>query len=922
MSEKDDLFRKLTERRRHLSLQLKNPAAAGFWNMVVDKYSDQAHFIYELIQNADDAGATYIRISLQHAGLIFIHNGTVHFSITDPDDEKDRNNIGHLNAITSIGASSKQQGNTIGKFGIGFKSVFQYTDSPYIEDDFFSFRIVDFIVPEAFSFPSERQSGETLFYIPFKNPQSAYPDIEEKLSSLHKPLLFLQSLEEIQWKSESGLSGGYKKSVIRSTHRTINELSLPEEWNFFQNENIYYSFILLEKKTGEESHQEYIHLFSQDIGVLYHQKEETAKGSIGFYANKEGTLRADILSEPAFCFFPTKEKTNLNMMIHAPFLLTDSRESIKFGEDWNKTLIDKLAMLAANSIECLCNPSFCNEKNLVNDNLFQIIPIDKNIFFKKEKGIWKDIHPFASFYERFRQKLKKAPIFLSLSDNYLSATNTRYASEKHISQLFSSEQLVQLTGKQEEEENEWCFYSLYISSNPERNEYVRRSLAYIHENQLIHSLITPQFVADYVSENFIKNQSVEWLQRFYLFLASHKELWSAPGAALRYKPFILCEDGSVKSPYTKDNDVVPRVYLSGGTESGFAAVNPELLTDEKCLRFFESLGLHHPGLLAEIEMIILPYYKEGKISVYDNEQLYTHLNRFVDGFAQFPFQDEKKKMFLHLFRDIPFLPVSDRDGNIRLQTPQATYFDIPVLRTYLENYPESYFLDKRVIEEGFLPEKRESLYEFLLALGVSSGLKIKTKKLEPLKKELIRLELSPKSLRKYDKGSQVIIDKEIEGFENYLENITQERSKAFVDLLIKAIQEQGSFMFGLSLEGEYLYIEKSKHNYTMESVRETSARQALFKTKWLYDTDGNRKSPADIGTSLNLSSVYEKKSSDLFFFLGISHDPTMDNLDEKQRRAVLLVHELEEKGISIEALESQLKNPLFIKSLKDQLKNN
>ena len=212
-SENNPLFQKLTEKRRTLSQQLKNPAAVGFWNMVVDKYSDQAHFIYELLQNADDAKATEVRITLSETQMIFIHNGTVPFSISDPDNEAERRNIGHLNAITSIGASTKQDGNTIGKFGVGFKSVFQYTDTPHIEDDFFSFRIVDYIVPEEEKpVSSDRKKGETLFLIPFKNPASAFSDIENKLSTLHKPLLFLKNLQKISWETSRGINGEYLAS--------------------------------------------------------------------------------------------------------------------------------------------------------------------------------------------------------------------------------------------------------------------------------------------------------------------------------------------------------------------------------------------------------------------------------------------------------------------------------------------------------------------------------------------------------------------------------------------------------------------------------------------------------------------------------------------------------------------------------------
>ena len=40
---------------------VKNENFKGVKRVIVDNYSDQAHFIYELLQNADDAGATWVR---------------------------------------------------------------------------------------------------------------------------------------------------------------------------------------------------------------------------------------------------------------------------------------------------------------------------------------------------------------------------------------------------------------------------------------------------------------------------------------------------------------------------------------------------------------------------------------------------------------------------------------------------------------------------------------------------------------------------------------------------------------------------------------------------------------------------------------------------------------------------------------------
>lgn len=53
--EQKELFDKLSQKRRKTAEALNDPSVSGFKKSVVDKYSDQAHFIYELLQNADDA---------------------------------------------------------------------------------------------------------------------------------------------------------------------------------------------------------------------------------------------------------------------------------------------------------------------------------------------------------------------------------------------------------------------------------------------------------------------------------------------------------------------------------------------------------------------------------------------------------------------------------------------------------------------------------------------------------------------------------------------------------------------------------------------------------------------------------------------------------------------------------------------------
>ena len=55
---------------------LLRPEFINVFNEAIDKYSESAHFLYELFQNADDAGATKAELILEKDKFIFKHKKT------------------------------------------------------------------------------------------------------------------------------------------------------------------------------------------------------------------------------------------------------------------------------------------------------------------------------------------------------------------------------------------------------------------------------------------------------------------------------------------------------------------------------------------------------------------------------------------------------------------------------------------------------------------------------------------------------------------------------------------------------------------------------------------------------------------------------------------------------------------------------
>ena len=97
-------------------------------------YSEKTHFIYELIQNADDSKSQCLELQLYEKGLLVWNDGS-QFSEED------------VRKICSLYSSNKDL-TQIGSFGIGFKAVYNYTDCPEIYSGTERFHIRDLIKPE------------------------------------------------------------------------------------------------------------------------------------------------------------------------------------------------------------------------------------------------------------------------------------------------------------------------------------------------------------------------------------------------------------------------------------------------------------------------------------------------------------------------------------------------------------------------------------------------------------------------------------------------------------------------------------------------------------------------------------------------------------------------------------------------------
>ena len=172
-----------------------------------DIYSTRTHFIFEVLQNAEDAlsrrqlssPSGYVRFNLYNDRLEIYHNG-------EPFND------GNIVGICGIGEGTKAGDYTqIGKFGIGFKSVYAYSFFPQIHSEDEHFEIRRFVEPYEIASTS---SEDTLIILPFDQPDKrpewafrknvnadvAQSEIRQAITKLNiRTLLFLRNIEKIEW---------------------------------------------------------------------------------------------------------------------------------------------------------------------------------------------------------------------------------------------------------------------------------------------------------------------------------------------------------------------------------------------------------------------------------------------------------------------------------------------------------------------------------------------------------------------------------------------------------------------------------------------------------------------------------------------------------------------------------------------------
>lgn len=312
------------------------------------------HVISELIQNADDAGATTISAKLEGHSLIFEHNGK---DFTRKDFE----------AISRFAFSNKRQALTIGFRGIGFRSVFSLGDRVEIYTPTLSvyFAEEQFTVPYWISGEVEQyQNGNTIFRIPLcdTRKESFLKQELEKWQQNPYPLLFLNNIREAcfgdkELSIESKGTGPVRNSDIKYIH------GLNDEVVMFKSDLLNFPEVC-------KSEIRQVRRMSEG--------EDIPPAELIFFLSKNssGTL---------FVFLPALSGLEVSVSFHAPFIQDPARNSIAspITSVANEWLLDQMGQFIGETfLSWLRNSSLSLSRRC--DAYDCMVPPEGNFFHNKE----------------------------------------------------------------------------------------------------------------------------------------------------------------------------------------------------------------------------------------------------------------------------------------------------------------------------------------------------------------------------------------------------------------------------------------------------------------------------------------------------------------------------------------------------------
>ncbi|MEZ4473560.1 MAG: hypothetical protein R3F60_22780 [bacterium] len=266
-------------------------------------YTEPGHFLAELLQNADDAGARSWRVTFTEDTVEVRHDGA-------PFDVRD------VVGVLSIGQTTKVAGH-IGLFGVGFKSVYAVCERPRIYSDVFAFEIADVSLPRPLA--RRPQGGGTTLVLPLRqpdDPERGAAALAARARALPAQLLLtLQSLQTIEVEDPRG-----RRRVTRRLGTGDDRVELVDE---------------VDARVVRRGF------------LVAAARADVARGPgdevlVAVALDAQGQPMGWPAGEPSVhAFLPTRQASGLDCLIHARFAVPVDRERIDPDDPGNHAALDR-----------------------------------------------------------------------------------------------------------------------------------------------------------------------------------------------------------------------------------------------------------------------------------------------------------------------------------------------------------------------------------------------------------------------------------------------------------------------------------------------------------------------------------------------------------------------------------------------------
>lgn len=567
--------------------------------LLAERYDERTHFIYELLQNAEDAlgrrrkrvGSKTVSFHLSDGEFRASHRGV-------PFNSKD------VRGVCGVGESTKES-SEIGSFGIGFKAVYAVTNQPEIHSGSEDFVIRNYFSPYSV-LPIRREEDETVIILPLKD-KNCHGEIYRTLCSLNSSsILFLRQIEEVTW-SVDGTRSGYLRREVQEVTNHVRRVTV------------------MRGNDGQPEMVEHWLVFSRPLEYANSTERFV---EIAFMLKSEDTDRETVVmikQSPLVVYFPTVVETYLGFLVQGPYVTTPSRDNVRSNEPGNVRCVEETSHLLVDALTWL------RDRDVLDTNVLRCLPLDPRKFAEHSM--------FRPLFESVRLALYSCSLLPRFGGGYTSAQGAKLARSQKLRELFDDPLLGALFGQ--DHELAWLSADISQDRTPELRRYLMDVLQ-IEE-------VSPETVLPRLKVKFLEERTDEWVRELYTFLAT------LPGLRPRMValPLIRLQSGA---HVVANLDGQPNAYLPGSIGTKFPTVRWEVCNTDASKEFLQSLGLTEPHPVDDVLRNVLPKYAVTCPDVSDS-QYADDIDRILHAFTTDSI--EQKRRLVDKLEDTAFVIARD-----------------------------------------------------------------------------------------------------------------------------------------------------------------------------------------------------------------------------------------------------------------------